>query len=174
MALCKGVERVFEVLMIFTACAMAFAHGSNDVANAIGPLAAIVSVVQSGGEIAAKSILPAWVLLIGASGIVLGLVMLGYRVMKTIGTAITELTPSRGFAAELAAAGTVVIASGTGLPISTTHTLVGAVLGVGLARGIGAINLGVVGKIILSWIVTLPIGAGLSILFFFALKGAFG
>jgi PiT family inorganic phosphate transporter len=170
----NGVERVFAVLMIFTACAMAFAHGSNDVANAIGPLAAIVSVVQSGGEIAAKSILPAWVLLIGASGIVIGLVMLGYRVMKTIGTAITELTPSRGFAAELAAAGTVVIASGTGLPISTTHTLVGAVLGVGLARGIGAINLGVVGKIILSWIVTLPVGAGLSILFFFALKGAFG
>ena len=173
-AMFNGVERVFAVLMIFTACAMAFAHGSNDVANAIGPLAAIVSVVQSGGEIAAKSILPAWVLLIGASGIVLGLVMLGYRVMKTIGTAITELTPSRGFAAELAAAGTVVIASGTGLPISTTHTLVGAVLGVGLARGIGAINLGVVGKIILSWIVTLPVGAGLSILFFFALKGAFG
>ena len=173
-AMFNCVERVFAVLMIFTACAMAFAHGSNDVANAIGPLAAIVSVVQSGGEIAAKSILPAWVLLIGASGIVLGLVMLGYRVMKTIGTAITELTPSRGFAAELAAAGTVVIASGTGLPISTTHTLVGAVLGVGLARGIGAINLGVVGKIILSWIVTLPIGAGLSILFFFALKGAFG
>ena len=173
-AMFNGVERVFAVLLIFTACEMAFAHGSNDVANAIGPLAAIVSVVQSGGEIAAKSILPAWVLLIGASGIVLGLVMLGYRVMKTIGTAITELTPSRGFAAELAAAGTVVIASGTGLPISTTHTLVGAVLGVGLARGIGAINLGVVGKIILSWIVTLPIGAGLSILFFFALKGAFG
>ena len=173
-AMFNGVERVFAVLMIFTACAMAFAHGSNDVANAIGPLAAIVSVVQSGGEIASKSTLPAWVLLIGASGIVLGLVMLGYRVMKTIGTAITELTPSRGFAAELAAAGTVVIASGTGLPISTTHTLVGAVLGVGLARGIGAINLGVVGKIILSWIVTLPIGAGLSVLFFFALKGAFG
>ena len=173
-AMFNGVERVFAVLMIFTACAMAFAHGSNDVANAIGPLAAIVSVVQSGGEIASKSTLPAWVLLIGASGIVIGLVMLGYRVMKTIGTAITELTPSRGFAAELAAAGTVVIASGTGLPISTTHTLVGAVLGVGLARGIGAINLGVVGKIILSWIVTLPIGAGLSVLFFFALKGAFG
>ena len=118
--------------------------------------------------------MPTWVLLIGASGIVLGLVMLGYRVMRTVGTAITELTPSRGFAAELAAAGTVVIASGTGLPISTTHTLVGAVLGVGLARGIGAINLGVVGKIILSWVVTLPVGAGLSILFFFALKGAFG
>ena len=152
---------------------MAFAHGSNDVANAIGPLAAIVSVVQSGGEIAAKSILPPWILLIGASGIVIGLAMLGFRVMMTVGRAITELTPSRGFAAELAAAGTVVIASGTGLPISTTHTLVGAVLGVGLARGIGAINLSVVGKIILSWIVTLPVGAGLSIIFFFVLKGFF-
>ena len=173
-AMFDGVERVFAVLMVFTACAMAFAHGSNDVANAIGPLAAIVSVVNSGGEIASKSILPPWVLLIGATGIVIGLAMLGYRVMMTIGRSITELTPSRGFAAELAAAGTVVIASGTGLPISTTHTLVGAVLGVGLARGIGAINLGVVGKIILSWIVTLPIGAGLSILFFFALKGFFG
>ena len=173
-AMFDGVERIFAVLMVFTACAMAFAHGSNDVANAIGPLAAIVSVVQSGGEIASKSMLPPWVLLIGASGIVIGLGMLGYRVMMTVGRAITELTPSRGFAAELAAAGTVVVASGTGLPISTTHTLVGAVLGVGLARGIGAINLGVVGKIILSWIVTLPVGAGLSILFFFTLKGAFG
>ena len=173
-AMFDGVERVFAVLMVFTACAMAFAHGSNDVANAIGPLAAIVSVVQSGGEIAIQSMLPPWVLLVGASGIVIGLGTLGYRVMMTVGRAITELTPSRGFAAELAAAGTVVIASGTGLPISTTHTLVGAVLGVGLARGIGAINLGVVGKIILSWIVTLPVGAGLSILFFFSLKGAFG
>jgi PiT family inorganic phosphate transporter len=169
-----GVERVFAVLMVFTACAMAFAHGSNDVANAIGPLAAIVSVVQSGGAIATTSDVPFWILLIGASGIVIGLAMLGFRVMITVGRAITELTPSRGFAAQLAAAGTVVIASGTGLPISTTHTLVGAVLGVGLARGIGAINLGVVGKIILSWIVTLPVGAGLSILFFYALKGAFG
>ena len=172
-AMFDGVERIFAILMVFTACAMAFAHGSNDVANAIGPVAAIVSVVQSGGEITAKSLIPPWILLIGASGIVIGLAMLGFRVMMTVGRAITELTPSRGFAAELAAAGTVVIASGTGLPISTTHTLVGAVLGVGLARGIGAINLSVVGKIILSWIVTLPVGAGLSILFFFALKGAF-
>ena len=172
-AMFDGVERVFSILMVFTACAMAFAHGSNDVANAIGPLAAIVSVVQSGGEVAAKSAIPPWILLIGASGIVIGLAMLGFRVMMTVGRAITELTPSRGFAAQLAAAGTVVFASGTGLPISTTHTLVGAVLGVGLARGIGAINLNVVGKIILSWIVTLPVGAGLSILFFFALKGFF-
>ena len=172
-AMFDGVERVFAVLMVFTACSMAFAHGSNDVANAIGPLAAVVSVVQSGGVVAAQSTIPSWVLLIGATGIVIGLAMLGLRVMMTVGRAITELTPSRGFAAELAAAGTVVIASSTGLPISTTHTLVGAVIGVGLAKGIGAINLNVVGKIILSWIVTLPVGAGLSILFFYALKGLF-
>jgi PiT family inorganic phosphate transporter len=172
-AMFDGVERVFAVLMVFTACSMAFAHGSNDVANAIGPLAAVVSVVQSGGVVAAQSKIPPWILLIGATGIVIGLAMLGLRVMMTVGRAITELTPSRGFAAELAAAGTVVIASSTGLPISTTHTLVGAVIGVGLAKGIGAINLNVVGKIILSWIVTLPVGAGLSILFFYTLKGFF-
>lgn len=170
----NGIERIFAVLMVFTACAMAFAHGSNDVANAIGPLAAVVSVIQSGGEVAAKSIVPAWVLLLGASGIVVGLSMLGYRVMMTVGRSITELTPSRGFAAELAAAGTVVVASGTGLPISTTHTLVGAVLGVGIARGgLEALNLRVVSKIILSWLVTLPVGAILSIIFFYMLRAIF-
>ena len=169
-----GVERVFAILMVFTACAMAFAHGSNDVANAVGPLAAVSSIVQSGGEIAAASVLPWWILLLGGSGIVAGLIMLGYRVIETVGRNITELTPSRGFAAELAAATTVVLASGTGLPISTTHTLVGAVLGVGLARGISAVNAGVVGRIFLSWIITLPVGAGLSILFFFVFKGIFG
>ena len=168
-----GVERVFAVLMIFTACAMAFAHGSNDVANAVGPLAAIVSVVQSGGEIASKSTMPWWILLVGGIGIIAGLAMLGYKVIETIGKNITELTPSRGFAAELAAATTVVLASGTGLPISTTHTLVGAVLGVGLARGLSAIDLNVVGRIFLSWLVTLPVGAGLSIIFFFTMKGIF-
>ena len=170
----NGIERIFAVLMVFTACAMAFAHGSNDVANAIGPLAAIVSVIQSGGEVAAKSIVPAWVLFLGASGIVVGLSMLGYRVMMTVGRSITELTPSRGFAAELAAAGSVVVASGTGLPISTTHTLVGAVLGVGIARGgLEALNLKVVSKIILSWLVTLPVGAILSIIFFYMLRAIF-
>ena len=168
-----GVERVFAVLMIFTACAMAFAHGSNDVANAVGPLAAIVNVVQSGGQIAVESSMPWWILLVGGIGIIAGLAMLGYKVIETIGRNITELTPSRGFAAELAAATTVVLASGTGLPISTTHTLVGAVLGVGLARGLSAIDLNVVGRIILSWLVTLPVGAGLSIIFFFIMKGIF-
>ena len=169
-----NVERVFAVLMIFTACAMAFAHGSNDVANAIGPVAAIVGVVQSGGEVAQKSALPLWVLVVGAVGIIAGLATYGYRVMAVIGERITELTPSRGFAATLAAATTVVAASGTGLPISTTHTLVGAVLGVGMARGIAAINMRVAQNIFMSWIVTLPAGAILSMLFFLALKGLLG
>ncbi|MEW6645939.1 MAG: inorganic phosphate transporter [Pseudomonadota bacterium] len=168
-----NVEKVFGILMIVTACAMAFAHGSNDVANAVGPLAAVISVVQSGGEVASKAAMPAWVLLLGGIGIVFGLATFGYKVMATVGTGITELTPSRGFAATLAAAGTVVLASGTGLPISTTHTLVGGVLGVGLARGIAALNMEVVRTIFLSWIVTLPAGAILAIVFFFMLKGIF-
>ncbi len=168
-----SVERVFGILMIFTACAMAFAHGSNDVANAVGPLAAVVSVVQT-QSVSAEAAVPAWVLLIGAAGIVVGLATYGWKVIATIGKKITELTPSRGFAAELGAAGTVVLASGTGLPVSTTHTLVGAVLGVGLARGIGALNLRVIGTIFMSWIITLPAGAGLAILFFFFFKGVFG
>ena len=169
-----SVEKVFAVLMIFTACAMAFAHGSNDVANAVGPLAAVYNVVINSGEIAAKSTMPAWILLLGGGGIVVGLATFGYRVMGTIGRKITELTPSRGFAAELGAATTVVMASGTGLPISTTHTLVGAVLGVGLARGISALNLKVIGTIVASWVVTLPAGAGLAIAFFFLFKWWFG
>lgn len=168
-----NVEKVFAILMVLTACCMAFAHGSNDVANAIGPLAAVVSVVNSGGEIASKSPLVWWILPLGAVGIVMGLAIFGQRVMQTIGKNITHLTPSRGFAAELAAASTVVIASGTGLPISTTQTLVGAVLGVGMARGIAAINIGVVRNIVVSWVVTLPAGAGLSIIFFYMIKGIF-
>ena len=168
-----NVERVFAILMVFTACAMAFAHGSNDVANAVGPLAAIVNTVQQ-GAVTAKASMPSWILLLGGAGIVVGLATYGFKVMATIGKKITELTPSRGFAAELGAAATVVLASGTGLPVSTTHTLVGAVLGVGLARGIGALNLRMITTIAASWVVTLPAGAGLAILFFFFFKGVFG
>ena len=165
-----NVERVFGVLMIFTACAMAFAHGSNDVANAVGPVAAVVSIVQSGGDVGSKSALSVWILLLGGVGIVVGLLMYGRRVMNTVGNEITELTPSRGFAATLAAATTVVLASGTGLPISTTHTLVGAVLGVGLARGMSALNLKVVRNIFMSWLITLPAGAILAIAFFYLFR----
>ncbi|MEE8539731.1 MAG: inorganic phosphate transporter [Woeseiaceae bacterium] len=163
------VERVFGVLMIVTACSMAFAHGSNDVANAIGPLAAVISIAQT-GVVGAKSAIPIWVLALGGGGIVIGLATYGRRVIATVGHKITQLTPSRGFAAELAAATTIVIASGTGIPISTTHTLVGAVLGVGLARGIEAIDLRVVGRIFVSWIVTIPAGAFLAIVFFYVFR----
>ncbi len=168
-----SVEKVFTPMMIFTACAMAFAHGSNDVANGIGPLAAVVSIIDSGGEVTQKAALPLWILVLGGVGIVVGLATLGYKVMRTIGTRITELTPSRGFSATLAAAATVVLASRTGLPVSTTHIAVGAVIGVGLARGVGAIDLRVIGGIVVSWLVTLPVGAVLSALFFFTLKGMF-
>lgn len=168
-----NVEKVFGILMIATACAMAFAHGSNDVANAIGPLAAVVSIVEHGGQVAQKSALPIWILLLGGTGIIVGLLTYGHKVIATVGTGITQLTPSRGFSATLAAATTVVLASGTGLPISTTHTLVGAVLGVGLARGLAALNLNVVKTIFLSWIITLPAGALLSILFFLILRAVF-
>ena len=163
------VERVFAVLMVVTACSIAFAHGSNDVANAIGPLAAVISVAHS-GIVGAKSSLPLWVLVIGGAGIVVGLATFGTHVIATVGRKITRLTPSRGFAAELAAATTIVIASGTGIPISTTHTLVGAVLGVGLARGIEAIDLRIVGRIMISWVVTIPAGAFLAIVFFFIFR----
>ena len=167
------VERVFAVLMVITASGLAFAHGSNDVANAVGPLAAVVSTAHT-GAIAGKSALPVWILFVGGLGIVIGLATYGRKVMATVGKKITHLTPSRGFAAELAASMTIVVASSTGMPISTTHTLVGAVLGVGLAKGLSAINLSVVRGIFASWVITIPAGAILSIMFFFMLKGIFG
>mgnify|MGYP001213392810 CR=1 FL=1 len=168
-----GVEKIFSTLMVITACAMAFAHGSNDVANAIGPLSAIASTIENMGEITTKSTIAWWILPLGGFGIVFGLATMGHKVMATVGTGITELTPSRGFAAQLATATTVVLASGTGLPISTTQTLVGAVLGVGFARGIAALNLGVVRNIVVSWVVTLPAGALLSVVFFYVIQAAF-
>ncbi|WP_019588940.1 MULTISPECIES: inorganic phosphate transporter [unclassified Thioalkalivibrio] len=169
----SDVEKVFGVLMVVTGCAMAFALGSNDVANAVGPLAAVVDVIQT-GEVDPETLVPMWVLLLGGFGIVFGLFTYGHKVIATVGTGITQLTPSRGYSATAAAAATVVLASGTGLPISTTHTLVGAILGVGLARGIAAIDLRLVRMIFMSWIVTLPAGAILAILFFYVLRGLLG
>jgi PiT family inorganic phosphate transporter len=166
----RDVERVFAVLVVLTACAVAFAHGSNDVANAIGPLAAVVQVVREGTAAAQAPVEP-WMLVVGGVGIVVGLATMGYRVMDTVGRNITELTPSRGFAATFASALTIVIASRAGIPVSTTHILVGSVLGVGLARGIGALDLRVVGKIFVSWIATLPIAATLSVIFYYFFKG---
>ena len=161
-------------MMVFTASAMAFAHGSNDVANGIGPLAAVVSLVQTGGEVTQKAGIPLWILALGGVGIVVGLATLGYRVMRTIGTRITQLTPSRGYCATLAAATTVVLASKTGLPVSTTHIAVGAVMGVGMTRGLGALDLRVIRDIVVSWVITIPAGAILAMFFFFTLKGIFG
>ena len=165
-----NVEKLFSVLMLMTACAMAFAHGSNDVANAIGPLASVATILSSGELPEGSLSFPSWVLPLGAAGMVVGLATFGYKVMNTVGSGITALTPSRGFAAQLATAGTVVLASGTGLPISTTQTLVGAIMGVGLARGIAAINLNIVRNIVVSWVVTVPAGAFFAIIIYFILK----
>ncbi len=167
------VEKIFVPLMIFTACAMAFAHGSNDVANGIAPLAVVLALVRSGGDVLQTSPLPLWVLVLGGGGIVLGLATYGYRVMQTVGRRITELTPSSGFCATMAAAATVVLASRTGMPVSTTHIAVGAVIGVGLARGFAALDLRVIGSIFVSWLVTLPAGGLLAAFLFFTLKGIF-
>ena len=163
------VEKMFGVLQIMSACAVAFAHGSNDVANAIGPLAAVVNISQS-GVVNPESPVPSWLLLIGGIGIVIGLATMGYRVMATIGTKITELTPTRGYSAEFAAAITIVLASRLGLPISTTQTLVGGVMGVGLAQGVKALDLGILGRIAASWIITVPVGALLAIIFFYVFR----
>ena len=163
------VEKMFGVLQIMSACAVAFAHGSNDVANAIGPLAAVVNINQS-GVVNPESPVPSWLLLVGGVGIVIGLATMGYRVMATIGTKITELTPTRGYSAEFAAAVTIVLASRLGLPISTTQTLVGGVMGVGLAQGVKALDLSILGRIAASWIITVPVGALLAILFFYVFR----
>jgi PiT family inorganic phosphate transporter len=164
------VERMFGVLMVASACALAFAHGSNDVANAIGPLAAVLHV-HATGTVEAASPVPTGLLLVGGIGIVLGLATMGRRVMATVGERITQLTPTRGYAAQFSAAATIVIASRLGLPISTTHVLVGGVLGVGLARGIGALDYRVVGTIVVSWVVTIPAGAILTMFFYYFFKG---
>ena len=164
-----GIEFAFGLLMIVSASAMAFAHGSNDVANAIGPLAAIVSVVDT-GEIGSKAAINPWVLFLGAIGIVFGLATLGSRVIKTVGQKITTLTPSLGFSAEMATASTVVAATYLGFPISTTHTLVGGVIGVGLAKGAEHLDFSSIRRIIASWLVTIPAGAAFTVLFYLVLR----
>jgi len=161
----ERVERAFAPLVVFTSCTIAFAHGANDVANAIGPLAAVVDVLQS-GTIKLKVCVPVWVLALGGTGIVLGLATFGYRVMHTVGTRITQLTPSRGVAADVAACTTVLVCTRLKLPISTTHTIVGAIIGVGLARGLAAVNRDVLKNIFLSWLVTVPAAALLTIILF--------
>jgi PiT family inorganic phosphate transporter len=168
----KNVEKMFVYLQILSACFVAFAHGANDVANAIGPVAAVLDILKH-GAISEISSIPSWLLAFGGVGIVIGLATWGWRVIETIGRKITELTPTRGFCAEFGAATTILIASKLGLPISTTHCLVGAVLGVGMAGGMRALNLNMIREIILSWIITVPASAGISICFFYLLRWCF-
>ena len=163
------VEQTFAYLQILTACYVALAHGANDVANAMGPLAAIVDIART-GEVDMVVPVPFWILALGGAGIVVGLATFGYRVMMTIGAKIIEMSPTRGFSAEFGAATVVLICSMRGLPISTTHTLVGAVVGVGLARGMGALNQRVLYGIVASWFITVPFSAVLSIILFTILR----
>lgn len=166
------VEKMFASLQILSACYVAFAHGANDVANAIGPVAAAIDILRH-GQLSLHSVVPPWLLAMGGAGIVIGLATWGWRVMETIGRKITELTPTRGFSAEFGAAITILLASKLGLPISTTHCIVGAVLGVGLARGISALNLRVLRDIVLSWVITIPSSAIVCILLFYLIKAIF-
>ncbi len=166
------VESVFMALQVMTAAYVAFAHGANDVANAVGPVAAVVMMTTKGVVITSTAV-PLWILVLGGLGIVVGLATWGYKVMRTIGKAITELTPTRGFCAEFATATVVLVCSKLGLPMSTTHTLVGSVLGVGLARGLDAINLRVVSSIFSSWFLSLPAAGGLAIGIYYILAHYF-
>ena len=163
------VERIFAFLQIITACYVAFAHGANDVANAVGPLAAVYHIATT-GEVAMKVPVPIWILAFGGIGIVFGLMMMGRRVIQTIGSGITEITPSRGFAAQFGAATAVLACSRMGLPVSTTHCLVGAVMGVALVRGIAAVDAKTVRNIFVSWIATVPIAAVLTIVIYLGFR----
>jgi len=163
----EEVEKVFTPLVIISSCSVAFAHGANDVANSVGPLAAVVHILQH-GTIEMKVGVPFWILALGGGGIVIGLATYGHRVMKTVGTKITEITPSRGVAADVAATITVLVCTRMSLPISTTHTLVGAIMGIGLARGLGGVNREVTRKIFSSWLITVPAAAVLSMILFAA------
>ncbi|KAJ7107969.1 hypothetical protein O6H91_Y573500 [Diphasiastrum complanatum] len=146
---------------------MSFAHGANDVANAIGPISFALGILHGTGMETQLRSSSTQVLAWGGFGIVAGLLVWGYRVIATIGSKITELTPTRGFAAEFAAATVVILASRLGLPISATHTLVGAVMGVGFARGLNSVHGETVREIVVSWVVTIPVGATLAVLYTF-------
>ncbi len=163
------VEKTFAVLVIISSCTVAFAHGANDVANAIGPLAAVAEIVKT-NAVPGRVPVSIWFLVLGGLGIAIGLATFGYRVMHLVGTKVTEITPSRGVAANIAGMMTVLTCSKMGLPVSTTHTMIGAIIGVGLARGITAIDRKVVGSIFTSWLGTVPAAAGLTVLFYLIAK----
>lgn len=162
-------EAIFARMQLVTACFLAFAHGSNDVANAIGPAAAVISALTN-NSVEDETYVPTWLLLVGGVGIVIGLASFGRKVIQTVGQQITEITPTRGFAAEFGAALTILFGTILGLPLSTTHVLVGAVIGVGFARGISGIDVLVIKRIARSWIVTMPVTALISMLFCYLLQ----
>lgn len=168
----KGVEEIFRRIQIGTSCYVALAQGANDVANAIGPLAVIYFLVKT-GAVGAKVPVPIFLLLFGGAGIACGIWMAGSRVMKTIGTKITTLTNTRGFCVDFSAASTVLLASKMGLPVSTTHAAVGGVMGVGLARGMEAVNFRVVLQIMLYWVLTVPAAAVTSMVLYWIIRGIF-
>ncbi len=159
------VEEVYVPLVIISSCAVAFAHGANDVANSVGPLAAVANILKT-GTVEMKVPVPFWILMLGGAGIVLGLATYGHRVMATVGTKITEITPTRGVAADIAATATVLVCTRMKLPVSTTHTLVGAIMGIGLARGLTGIDSRIAKKIFKSWIITVPAAAIVCIVLF--------
>jgi len=160
-----GVEAIFKKAQVVTSAYVALAHGANDVANAIGPVAAVYTVATM-GMAGMKVPVPRWILALGGLGIAVGVATYGYKVMETVGKKITELTNTRGFTIDFSAATVVLVASWLGLPISTTHTVVGAVIGIGLARGVKAINKDIVKDIIISWFVTVPVAGLISAVIF--------
>ena len=166
------VEKIFGKLQVITACYVAFSHGANDVANAIGPVAGIIGIANK-GAFGLTAPIPLWLLGLGGIGIALGCLTWGRRVMKTVGGKITSLNHTRGFSVEFAAATTVLTASKLGMPVSTSHTVVGAVIGVGLARGLDAIDMSVIRRIVTSWILTVPVAAVTSALIFIGLRAVF-
>ncbi|MBE3098504.1 MAG: inorganic phosphate transporter [Planctomycetes bacterium] len=169
-----AIERWFGYMQIATASYMSFAHGANDCANAIGPLATAIQIFRNPSVVPDQIAIPAWLLAFGGAGIILGLSMYGYKVIKTIGKNITEITPTRGFPADFGTATTVLVFSKLGMPISTTFVIVGAVMGVGLARGFAALDLGVIRRIFTSWVITIPVSAGLSMVVYWILMATVG
>ena len=161
----EHVEQVYVPLVIISSCAVAFSHGANDVANSVGPLAAVANILST-GTVEMKVPVPMWILMLGGTGIVLGLATFGYKVMATVGTKITEITPTRGVAADIAATAAVLVCTRMKLPVSTTHVLVGAIMGIGLARGLSGIDSRIAKKIFKSWIITVPAAAIVCIVLF--------
>ena len=169
-----NVEDIFKGLQVFTSCYVAFSIGANDVANSIGPFSAIYSFAKTSSDTISPTVnVPIQFLFLGGMGITIGILTWGYRVMQTVGSKITVLTNTRGFAIDFSGATSVLLASKMGMPVSTTHAVIGAVIGVGLARGLEAVDFSIVKKIAISWVITLPIAGGTAVLLFLGISSVF-